>query len=214
MNLIGEKEIVLVLSPHTDDGELSAGGTISRLIDQGNEIHYAAFSCCENTIKPPNPSDILRTECEKALKTLGLRSENVRIFDFPVRMFPHKRQEILDRLVDMAITISPTIVICPSSFDVHQDHDVINKECVRAFKKTASIWGMEHPWNNLSFRTDIFVELSDRNIANKINALKQYSSQSYREYFDEEYIKALAYTRGMNIGTKYAEVFECIRLRT
>lgn len=34
---------VLVLAPHTDDGELGAGGTINRLIEEGSKVTYAAF---------------------------------------------------------------------------------------------------------------------------------------------------------------------------
>ena len=71
---------------------------------------------------------------------------------------------------------------------------------------------MEHPWNNLSFRTDIFVKLEDRHIEKKINTLKKYSSQSHKNYFDLQYIRASAYTRGMTVDAKYAEVFECIRM--
>ena len=35
---------VLVLAPHTDDGELGCGGTISRMVEEGREVYYAAFS--------------------------------------------------------------------------------------------------------------------------------------------------------------------------
>ena len=36
-------ENVLVLAPHTDDGELGLGGTISKLIRQGKNVTYVAF---------------------------------------------------------------------------------------------------------------------------------------------------------------------------
>ena len=34
---------VLVLAPHTDDGELGLGGTINYLIESGSNVTYAAF---------------------------------------------------------------------------------------------------------------------------------------------------------------------------
>ena len=34
----------LVLSPHTDDGELATGGTIKRLIESGSSLYFVAFS--------------------------------------------------------------------------------------------------------------------------------------------------------------------------
>ena len=41
---------VLVLSPHTDDGELGAGGTIARFLDEGKDVYYIAFSGCETSV--------------------------------------------------------------------------------------------------------------------------------------------------------------------
>ena len=35
---------VLVLAPHTDDGELGAGATIAKLIEHGADVRYVAFS--------------------------------------------------------------------------------------------------------------------------------------------------------------------------
>ena len=34
---------VLVLAPHTDDGELGAGGFMAKLIEQGAKVTYVAF---------------------------------------------------------------------------------------------------------------------------------------------------------------------------
>lgn len=34
---------ILVLAPHTDDGELGLGGTISKLIELGKKVTYVAF---------------------------------------------------------------------------------------------------------------------------------------------------------------------------
>jgi LmbE family N-acetylglucosaminyl deacetylase len=204
---------VLILSPHTDDGELSSGGTIAKLIDKDKEIFYAALSSCEKSVPDCFDKDILIQECKSALAELNVNKNNIFIFDYEVREFQKYRQGILDQMIQLSKDIQPDLVICPSSFDVHQDHQVVYNECLRTFKKAASIWGMEHPWNNLTFRTDIFVDLDKKHVQMKINALKQYGSQSFREYFDEHYITSWAYTRGMNIGIRYAEVFECIRIR-
>lgn len=202
---------VLVMSPHPDDGEVSAGGTIARFVDEGKEIYYAAFSNCEKSIPDHCSKDILKEECLAATKELGIPKSNVNFFNFEVREFPRFRQEILDSIIRIGREIQPNLVITPSSFDTHQDHHIIHVESLRAFKKSSAIWGMEHPWNNLNFRTEIFVELDESFIQNKISALKKYNSQSFRTYFDENYIRASAFTRGTMIDIKYAEVFECVR---
>src|SRR5207244_7059171 len=35
---------VLVLAPHTDDGEFGCGGTMARLVEGGADVRYVAFS--------------------------------------------------------------------------------------------------------------------------------------------------------------------------
>ena len=57
---------ILVLSPHTDDGEIGAGGTIARFVDAGKEIYYVAFSSCEASVPKGFPKDVLKIECKKA----------------------------------------------------------------------------------------------------------------------------------------------------
>ena len=45
-------QTVLVISPHTDDAELGAGGTINRFVKLGKEIYYIAFSMTPAIIRP------------------------------------------------------------------------------------------------------------------------------------------------------------------
>ena len=203
---------ILVLSPHTDDGEIGAGGTIARFVEEGKEIYYVAFSSCEASVPKGFPEDVLKIECKKATSILGIKPENVILLEYEVRTFPLHRQEILDDMIALNRQIEPELVLVPSSNDIHQDHQVIYAEALRAFKKNASIWGYEHPWNNLTFTTDIFVKLEERHIKKKIDAMKQYESQNFRPYFDEKYIKALAYMRGTQVDYPFAETFELIRL--
>ena len=37
---------ILCLAPHPDDIELGCGGTVSKLIELGKEVHYCTFSLC------------------------------------------------------------------------------------------------------------------------------------------------------------------------
>lgn len=64
---------VLVLAPHTDDGEFGCGGSIAKLVEIGVEVHYVAFSACEQSVIPQFPSDILITEVKATTKMLGLK---------------------------------------------------------------------------------------------------------------------------------------------
>jgi len=203
---------ILVLSPHTDDGEIAAGGTVAKFIQEGKNVYYVAFSSCEASIPQGLPSDILKVECEASTKILGIMPERVTLLNYEVRTFLSHRQDILEDMVKLNEEIKPELVLIPSSSDLHQDHQVIHNEALRAFKKASSIWGYEHPWNNLTFTTDIFVKLEERHMKKKVEALAQYKSQDFRPYFVEKYIRALAYTRGVQIDFAYAEAFELVRL--
>lgn len=203
---------ILVLSPHPDDAELGAGGTIARFVEEGKQIFYVTFSSCEKSIPQGLPSDVLRVECRNSTGELGIPLQNLTMLNFEVRDFPRYRQEILENLVELGEKIKPDLTLVPSSSDTHQDHQVIHHEALRAFKKMSSIWGYEHPWNNLSFTTDVFVSLEERHIEKKMNALAQYKSQDFRSYMQEKYIKALAYTRAAQVDFPYAEAFELLRL--
>ena len=101
MNIKAEN--ILVLAPHTDDGELGLGGTISYLLEKGKNVYYAAFSTAEQSVPLGFPKDILKTEVINATKSLGIKRENLMIYNFEVRKLNYVRQEILEILVLLKI---------------------------------------------------------------------------------------------------------------
>ena len=208
--MINKFKRVLVLAPHTDDGEFGCG-TISYLVSSGVEVSYAAFSACEQSVAPQFPKDILITEVKAATKVLGIKPKNLYLFNYEVRTFSYNRQFILDDILNLRKKINPDLVLIPSLRDIHQDHSTIANEALRAFKFT-TILSYELPWNNIDFSTTCFVKLNERFIKAKVNALKKYESQAHRSYANEEFIRSLARTRGVQINTRFAEVFEVIRL--
>ena len=87
----------LVVCPHTDDGELGCGGTIAKMLEEGVEVYYAAFSACEKSSREKDlPEDILRKEVNHALDVLGIPSENRFLYDFENRVFPQNRHQIFN----------------------------------------------------------------------------------------------------------------------
>lgn len=197
-------ENVLVLSPHTDDAELGAGGTISRLIEEGSRVNYVAFSA---------PHEALVSECQRALKMLRTKENgaHLSILKFERRKFHENRQAILQGLYDFNEENSPDLVLTPCRADVHQDHQTITSEVVRCFKRS-SIFGYILRWNCIMIKEDVTIPLEDRHIKSKIAALSQYVSQRSRPYFDPEYQRQEAYVRGLGFPSHLAEAFEMIRL--
>lgn len=201
---------VLILAPHTDDGEIGCGATIARLIESGARVHYVAFSICEKSVPAGLPSDILATEVRAATAILGLKPRDVTTYRFPVRDLPQHRQDILERLIVLRNQLRPDLVFLPSTDDIHQDHQTIAQEGIRAFKHTTLV-GYEFPWNMLKFSGTAFVALQEQHIQAKVQAMQAYKSQTHRSYVSESTIKSLAHVRGQQAGTTYAEAFEVIR---
>ncbi|MFW6275721.1 MAG: PIG-L deacetylase family protein [bacterium] len=201
---------ILILAPHTDDGEFGCGGAIAKFIEEGSNVIYVAFSTAKKSVPEGLPQDILEKEVKIATKRLGIKPENLIIYGFEVRRLNYVRQDVLEELVKLKKTINPDLVFMPSPNDLHQDHTTVAMEGLRAFKHT-SILAYELPWNNLVFENQCFVKLNERYVKQKIYALDAYNSQKTRSYAKEDFIMSLAKTRGVQINSAYAESFEVIR---
>lgn len=206
---------ILVLSPHTDDAELGCGGTIAKFIKEGKNIFWIVFSTADESLPDNMAKDTLANEFKKVTKSVGLTRKNFEIYHFPVRKLSDHRQEVLEELVKFRKSFKPDLVIGPSLNDFHQDHTVVANEMIRAYKSSSNIICYELPWNHIQFNTQLFIELSDEFIRTKIKMMNVYKSQFYlkRTYFNREFIKGLARTRGSQINVNYAEAFEVVRWR-
>jgi len=201
---------ILVLAPHTDDGEFGCGGSIAKFLEEKYNVYYIAFSTAKESVPKGMPENILEIEVKEATKRLGIPRENLIIYGFTVRKLNYVRQDILEELVRIKSDIDPDLVFMPVLQDLHQDHSTVAMEGLRAFKDT-SILGYEVPWNNMNFHNQCFIQLKGKHLRSKIYALDAYNSQKMRYYSSEDFIFSLAKTRGVMVKAEYAEAFEVIR---
>jgi N-acetylglucosamine malate deacetylase 1 len=200
----------LVLCPHADD-EFGCAGAIIRLLRSNVEIRYIALSRCEESVPEGYPVDILEKECFACTQKLGIRKDNVAVWNYPVRHFPAHRQEILEKFVKIRNEYDPDLVLLPASSDTHQDHNTVYLEGFRAFKYS-SILGYELPQNLRSFENTAFIRLTTEEIELKIEGLSLYQSQMFRSCSHPDFIRSLAMVRGVQCNALFAEAFELIRL--
>lgn len=207
------RQKVLILAPHTDDAELGCGGTLARLVEKRNDVFVVVFSIASDSLPAQLPRDTLKHEFFHAMQVLGISSGNTLVREYPVRRLFQYRQSILEELVALRREIAPDVVLLPCKQDIHQDHQVIHAEGVRAFKN-ASVFGYELPWNTLDFAPQLIVGLEERHIGRKWEMLQAYNSQVKlgRRYFSKELIYGLARVRGVQAGKEFAEGFQVIRL--
>jgi len=200
---------ILILAPHTDDGELGCGASIAKYISEGKKVTYVAFSTCSQSLPKGSAADTLEKECRAATKTLGIT--DVVFFDYQVRELDVHRQEILEQLIKINIDVKPQTVFLPARHDVHQDHQVIYNEGLRAFKN-CNLLGYELPWNNARFQPLYFEKIDESHLKSKLQSLKEYKSQSRRKYMNEEFIRSLAVVRGIQCSSSLAEAFEVYKI--
>mgnify|MGYP001192630970 CR=1 FL=1 len=189
---------ILALSPHADDVELGCGGTMSKFKD--SNIDVISFSW------PHDRPDIVN----EFKNSMELFKFNYELLDFPVRNLSLHRQDILEILVKKSKQKKYDLVLCPSTYDTHQDHEVICNETFRAFKKT-TILGYECPWNCKKFPTDFFIKLDKSHMNDKKKMIDCYKTQGDRTYVIKDYIFDIARTRGLQVDSDFAECFELIR---
>lgn len=199
----------LFLSAHADDAEFGCGGIIQKLIAAGTKVTSLVFSIAEEAADTTKyPRDIRRSECEEAAKVLGI--EDLRILSFPVRTFPSRRQEILQAIVDIRKENEFDLVLTHWPNDIHQDHQIIAVESLRAFKGgEATVMSYEVPLDCQSFSPNVFVPLTEKEVNRKIEAIWCYQSEvARRSYFSKDMVRSALGYRGPFAQTVYAEAFE------
>ena len=194
-------ESVLLLAPHLDDVELGAGGMVAKLSDEGSYITYMGFYA---------PSE-LRNEFHESAEILGI--DEVHLLDFERRTFPSHRQEILQILYDYNENYVVDLVLTPATTDIHQDHQTVTTEAIRAFRRS-TILGYEVPGNNIDLHQSCFVLLNEKQVKRKVKAILCYESQFETRglKFTEEYTRSRIINCGVHVNNKYAEIFEVIKL--
>lgn len=170
---------VIVFAPHTDDAEFGCGGTIHRMIKDGYEVHIVALSSAAKISEQGMGHSELIDESYLASGVLGLPPDHLNHHEFEVRKFGDRRQEILDLMIYYRKKLLPDIVFIPCKSDIHQDHEVVHNEAIRAFKYK-TILCYEMAWNNLSFEPNLSIELTLENVRAKIDACMEYKSQRHR----------------------------------
>lgn len=202
---------ILILAPHTDDGELGCGASIAKHLAAGRNVVYIAFSTCSQSLPAHLPADTLSVECREANRILGVDPDKVLLFDFEVRHLLTHRQQVLEQLIRINQQWQPHTVYLPAEHDIHQDHQVVYAEGMRAFKNS-NVLGYELPWNNPRFQPNYFEKIDETLLQRKIETLKAYRSQSHRKYMSPDFTRALAVVRGIQCNAPLAEAFESYRI--
>jgi LmbE family N-acetylglucosaminyl deacetylase len=200
---------VLVLSPHTDDAIIGAGGLIYKLAKQGSKITYHAFTMCDDTLVGTEfkKGEIAR-EDKRAAEVLGI--SDVVHHDFENKRLQDSRQEILDIIYEFRNNRNLDLVIAPYEGDFHQDHSTVAQEALRASTRH-QVTVLQYPVIGTSkdFNPNLFVPMTQEDVDVKVRAISCYKTQFQlrSNWFNPTTFIALLQTNGVYINTKYAEAF-------
>lgn len=206
---------VLAVGAHPDDVEIGCGGVIARHVENGDNVIILIM------IEPVSnhySGRIIRSEDEgkiegmNAAKVLGAKLINLGFKDKYIPYSGDTVEAINEIIDDHKIDVIYTHWL----HDTHQDHKRTTESVISAgrYVKNILMYEPEYPAGRsyLGFRNQYYVDISSK-LETKMDALKQHKSQIKR-YGDDflEAVEARAKHRGYEIGAKYAECFEVIRL--
>jgi len=206
---------VLAVGAHADDVDIGCGGTVALHARNGDNVIILLMAESSYTYYDGR---VFRTKEEgeieerNAAKVLGAKLINL---GFKTKEVPYSREsvEAINEIIDK---YGIDIIYTHWYHDTHQDHKRTTQSVLAAgrYVKNILMYEPEYPAGRsyLGFRNQYYVDITSTfNI--KMEALKQHKSQ-VKKYGDNflEAVEARARHRGYEIGSKYAEVFEVVRL--
>jgi LmbE family N-acetylglucosaminyl deacetylase len=215
-----KKETVVVLSAHSDDFVLGAGGTIAQYAREGKKIFCVVFSYGEMShpwLKRKVIQDVRAKEAYRASKVLGCTTS---FFDLSEGQFleeyaHHKKELNLGQVIER---LKPSKIFTHSEEDPHPDHRAVHKITLEMYdaltlKRKPEVYAYSI-WNPVSFKTSypsLYVDITET-FSRKLQAIKEYPSQKVHiavlTYF---LVPARAIKDGFRIRKPWGEHFLRIR---
>jgi LmbE family N-acetylglucosaminyl deacetylase len=204
MNFYGKR--VLFIGAHPDDIELGCGALIHQIAPQ-TDILCVTLS---DNQKNPLLTNLVE-EHHRSMNVLGVKRESVVLGQFTTRIFPDARQEILEYFLKLRREFSPDLIFVHSQADIHQDHNTITGEALRAFRGI-TVLGFDVVRSSYGFFPHFLVEVSEENVNKKIEALSQYETYRDKYYFNSELTRSIMVRHGALAEVPFAEGFDILRI--
>ena len=204
MNFFGKR--VLFLGAHPDDIELGCGALLHHIVKK-TEVLCVTLS---DNQKNPDLKQV-RNEHIRSMKILGVPEEKVVFGTFQTRVFPDARQEILEYFLKLRKEFQPDLIFTHSKQDVHQDHNTMTEEALRAFRGI-TVLGFDVVRSSYGFFPHFLVEVTEEDVNKKIEALSQYETYKDRYYFNSDLTRSIMVRHGALAERPFAEGFDILRI--
>lgn len=204
MNFYGKR--ALFLGAHPDDIELGCGALIHKIAP----ITQLLCVTLSDNQKNPLLSNIVQ-EHYRSMAVLGVPRESIILGPFTTRVFPDNRQEILEFFLKLRRDFDPDLIFVHSKQDVHQDHNVMTEEALRAFRGITTL-GFDVVRSSYGFFPHFLVEVSEEDVNKKIEALACYETYRDKYYFNSELTRSIMVRHGALAERPFAEGFDILRI--
>ena len=204
MNFFGKR--VLFLGAHPDDIEIGCGALIHHIVDK-TEILCVTLS---DNQKNPELNKV-KDEHLASMKVLGVPEERIVFGPFITRVFPDSRQDILEYFLKLRAEFKPDLILTHSRQDVHQDHNTMTDEALRAFRGI-TVLGFDVVRSSYGFFPHFLVEVTEEDVDKKIEALSKYETYRDRYYFNAELTRSIMVRHGALAERPFAEGFDILRI--
>ncbi|MEI5909327.1 PIG-L deacetylase family protein [Bacillus spongiae] len=210
---------VLVIAAHPDDELLGLGGTLKRLILQGNKV-VSIITALGRKEEAHHIQQLARQANNEIgiHELIFLEHPNLELEMQPLHLLTKQIEGFIARY-------NPDTIFTHHYGDLNRDHQVTFQAVLTAARplpnnKPIDILAFEtvssSEWNTQTndhtFKPNYFVNISTT-IDHKLSALKHYDVEmrDFPHPRSFEGVKHLANVRGMTVGVPYAEAFEMIR---
>lgn len=204
MNFFGKR--VLFLGAHPDDIELGCGALLHHIVKK-TEVLCVTLS---DNQKNPNLKNVVDEHFE-AMAVLEVPREKIILGPFNTRVFPDARQEILEYFLKLRRDFRPDLIFVHSKQDVHQDHNTMTDEALRAFRGI-TVLGFDVVRSSYGFFPHFLVEVTEEDVNKKIEALSKYETYRDRYYFNSELTRSIMVRHGALAERPFAEGFDILRI--
>lgn len=204
MNFFGKR--ALFLGAHPDDIELGCGALIHHIARHTNVL---CVTLSDNQKNPALKNVV--DEHYQSMAILGVPRESVVVGEFTTRIFPEVRQDILEYFLKLRKDFQPEIIFVHSKADVHQDHNTMTEEALRAFRGI-TLLGFDVVRSSYGFFPHFLVEVSAADVAAKLEALSQYKTYADKYYFERDLLRATMVRHGALAECPFAEGFDILRI--
>lgn len=204
MNFFGKR--VLFLGAHPDDIEIGCGALLHHIVKQTDVL------CVTLSDNQKNPDlQNVKGEHLRSMKILGVPEDRVVFGPFTTRIFHDSRQDILEYFLKLRKEFKPDLIFTHSKQDVHQDHNTMTDEALRAFRGI-TVLGFDVVRSSYGFFPHFMVEVTEEDVNKKIEALAQYATYQDRYYFNAELTRSIMVRHGALAEVPFAEGFDILRI--